>query len=208
MLSNEILNKILLFKPFYEKNVLENIYSFNELENLINLRPFMNDKRVYILNNEKYSWNTGDWLTDNNTYPPDLFHNILKKNVVYLRDCSRVNSKINYICKQLEDKTNFPTDAHIFFSLKEKETDLLGLGKHKDTQHNLVLVVEGSFNCKVWLNNNEEIPLIDIEMKKNDIIFVPAGFYHQVIPYTKRLSISFPMAPHMKNLQERYWIKL
>ena len=36
--------------PFYREACLKNLFSWQELENLLNLRPFMNDVRFKILN--------------------------------------------------------------------------------------------------------------------------------------------------------------
>lgn len=210
MLSEEVLNKVLEMKPFYKEKVFKNLYSWKELENLLNNRPFVSSGRLTIINPENkdgYVWPAGGWLTDLNTFPPGLIEMELKRFVCYLKDCSRVKFELNEVCKQLEETVKIPSDVHIFFSLKEPETDLKGFSIHKDNQHNIITLVEGSVQCKVWLDKNEE-PIIDKEMQEGDIVFVPAGIYHQIIPKTKRLSISFPMAPHLDFFQERKWLKL
>jgi hypothetical protein len=210
MLSQDILNKIIEMKPFYKERVFKNLYSWKELESLLNNRPFVSSNRLTIINSklkDGYVWPAGGWLTDLNTFPPSLINSELKKYVCYLKDCSRVKFELNEICKQLEETIKNPTDVHIFFSLKEPETDLKGFSIHKDTQHNIITLVDGLVQCKVWLDKDKE-PIIDREMQEGDIVFIPAGVYHQIIPKTKRLSISFPMAPRQTFFQERDWVKL
>lgn len=195
-------DKIKQLKPFYIKNILPNLISWNEIESLLNLRPMVNDKRLHILSNKRYEWKAGGWLSDNNSYPPDLINSEIKKYVCYISDCSRVNKKINNVCKELEDILNMPSDAHIFFSLKEKQTDLKGFGKHQDNQHNLIVCSEGKFIIKVYSDN-----YIEKEMNNGDAIFVPKNIDHEVIPLTKRLSVSFPIKDS-DFLQSRKWINL
>jgi hypothetical protein len=202
------LNNIKNLIPFVERNVLHNLFSWNELESLINLRPFINDARLHISSNKKYEWISAGWLTDINSYPPTLLNEEIKKYVCYIRDCSRVNKTINDFCKTIEEHCNWPTDAHIFFSYKEAHTDLKGLGMHKDKQHNLIVCVDGTMQAKVWSKNDNEEPIIDTILNKSDVVYIPAETYHQIIPLTKRISISFPMAPYDKTFQERDWIKL
>ncbi len=196
-------DKIKELKPFYIKNILPNLISWNEIETLLNLRPMVNDKRFNIVSNKKYKWKVGGWLSDHNSYPPDLINSEIKKYVCYINDCSRVNKKINNVCKELENILNMPTDAHIFFSLKEKETNLKGFGKHHDQQHNLIVCSEGQFIIKVYGDN-----CIEKEMNNGDAIFVPKNIDHEIIPLSKRLSVSFPIKTNSNFFQSRKWINL
>jgi len=205
MLSDELLNDLKNLKPFYKSKILCNIFSWKELENLLNFRPAItnsNFKPIKLI--KEYKWEKAGWLT-NNGCPADVINKIIQKHVCYIQDCSRINEKINNISKQLENTLNLPTDAHIYFSLKEKETDLTGFGKHKDTQHSIIVCVEGEFNIQIFEN---DIVTINKDMQFGDIVFIPAGFYHQVTPKTKRLSISFAMSPLLDFFQTREWVKI
>lgn len=209
MLTINHLQSIKELKPFYAKKVFSNIFSWNELLSLLNNRPFMTNSRVHILNNkeEGYEWPAGGWLTDWDTYPASLLQEEIKKYVCYLQDCSRVNEKINMICEDIEKALSLPVDAHIFFSLKEPETDTSGFKKHNDTQHNVITLVDGEMNIKVW--SKEDKIIINEDMQPGDICFVPKETDHQVIPYTKRLSVSFPaLTGDDQFMQDRHWIKI
>ncbi len=216
MLNRDISEKIKSLQPFYESNLITNLFSWKELESLLNLRPFVNNQRFTVINDESYQWNYCSWLTDVNTFPPDLIQRVIKENVCYLRDCSRVNKKVNYLCKELEQITNFPTDAHIYFSVTE--TSVNGFGVHWDEAHNLIVQIEGESRFQVWgetqdkthrtVTEPEEDPILDVTMKPGDAIFIPVFFLHSATSLTKRLSISFPMTMDEKFHQSRDWISL
>ena len=208
MLSKKVLERIKLMKPFYMKNQLKSIYSWKELENLLNLRPFINDRRIrFITEKEKvFKWKAGGWLTDLNSYPPDILDEEIRKSVCILIDCSRVNKKINLIAEQLENLLKKPVDAHIFFSLCKDKASKKGIGKHNDKSDNLITCVEGKFNVKIFIKDNI---VIDKLMKKGDIVFIPAQTDHQITSITDRLSISFPIANNNLDLfQSRKWINI
>jgi mannose-6-phosphate isomerase-like protein (cupin superfamily) len=209
MLTPNHLQSIQELKPFYDKKVFSDLFSWKELLSLLNNRPFMNNNRVHILNKkeESYQWPAGGWMTDWDTYPPSLLQEEIKKYVCYLQDCSRVNKKINMICDDIEKVLSLPVDAHIFFSLKEPETDTSGFAKHNDTQHNVITLVDGKMNIKVW--SKEDKIIIDEDMEPGDICFVPKETDHQVTPYTKRLSVSFPALTSEDHfIQDRHWIEI
>jgi ribosomal protein L16 Arg81 hydroxylase len=207
-MSPEILAKIKLEEPFYIKNALPSMFSWTELENLLNLRPFINDSRFIITNRSKeqtYQWPAQSWLSDINTFPPKLLHDIVNEEVCYLRDCTKVNKKINNIADTIEKATGWPVDAHIYFSKKIKHE---GFGRHKDRAHNLIVQSEGKSNFKVWSKHGES-EVINVDLEPGDCIFIPAKVYHKVLPLTPRVSVSLPMwilesAP----AQDRYWISL
>lgn len=216
MFNRDISDKIKSFKPFYESNLISDLFSWKELESLLNLRPFVNNQRFTIVNDKNYEWNYCSWLTDPNSFPPDLIQQVIKENVCYLRDCSRVNKKINYLCKELEQITDYPTDAHIYFSVTE--TPVKGFGVHWDQSHNLIVQIEGESRFQVWgettdktyrgIEKPEEDPILDVIMKPGDVIFIPILFLHSATSLTKRLSISFPMAIDNKLHQSRDWVTI
>lgn len=216
MIDDDIKQHILDNKPYYKSNVLTDLYSFSKLEELINLRPFVNSARFLLTNNQKYEWEHQAWLTDVNSWPPGLLNMIMKNQVCYITDCSRVNKKINDLCKELEDLTDLPTDAHLYFDLNKN----IGHQSHWDNSTNMIVQVEGETQFKIWdkyyyepsprtIDNVNEKPIMDITMKPGDVIIIPKNILHQANSITKRLSISFPMAEDWNSpKQERTWVKL
>lgn len=216
MIYTKILNNIKKTKPFYIKNVLNNLFSWKELENLLNLRPFVNTNRLKIINDKSYNWDNCSWLTEKNSWPPIILQEEIKHNVCYIGDSSRVNKKINFICKILEKNLKKPTDAHIYFSFTTKEDE--GFGIHNDVCDNLIIQIEGESNIEVWnfeeksenrfINKLNTKSFLNVNMKKGDIIFIPRKHWHKVSSKTKRLSISFPMAENENIFENRNWINL
>lgn len=203
-------------QPFHNKDSFEKIFSWGELEALLNLRPFINTGRFHILNKVQYTWEKASWLTDVNTYPPGLILNEIKKYHCLIQDCSRVNKKINEVCKHLDEMSGSASDAHIFFNLSDMPDS--GLGIHWDTSHNFIVQVEGTTRFKVWnlcdyderWRNTQSIPanpVIDVVMQPGDLIFIPANMWHQAISLSKRLSVSFPISKQ-GTPQDRTWVNL
>ena len=220
LFSENIVNDLKQVKPCFFKNTgLQNVFSWKELENLLNMRPFMKSDRVKISTPDKYSWDDQCWLSDVNTYPPSLLHEQLKKYHAYITDCSRVNADVNSICDQLEKIfLCSAVDAHIYFDISENHKG--GFGIHHDKSHNFILQIEGVTRFKIWKNRTPELPTnvdylieepyIDEVLHPGDAIFVPMFVYHQALSQTKRMSISFPFNWRAINLssQDRHWITL
>lgn len=224
MFPNDVCQKVKDFEPFYKQGLTTNLFSWTELERLLNLRPFTNKKRFTSVDDLSREWVithrtkfNSAWLTDYDSYPPEVIKYFINNSVCYLRDCSRVNEKINSICAELERLTLHPSDAHIYFCL----TDNLGsgFGPHWDNQHNLIIQVEGETHFRIWgkttewnrfrVNEPKESPLIDVVMKPGDSVFVPAHYVHCATSLMKRLSVSFPLTKSDKDLhQSRDWITL
>lgn len=220
MITEEVRNKILQMKPFYMQNAIHGIFSWKELEHLLNFRPIVNNQRFHLNNLEKFEWPNQGWLSEVNTWPTKLLEQELKKYTAYFSDMSKVNDKVNSICGQLEKIIGWPTDAHIYFSVVENEIESKGFPAHWDWSHNLIVQIEGVSQHKIWnkyaegyepreTDFIEDIPIINVTMNPGDVTFIPAKMYHHVISKTKRLSISFPMNPqHGLNPQDRTWLKL
>ena len=208
MIDDDVIANIKSNTPFYKSDCLRDIFSLKEFENLVNLRPFISNNRFIVAtaNQNEYRWNREAWLSDVNTWPSSLLSDVLKNECIYICDCSKVNRKVNDVCKFFEKYFKWPTDAHIFFSntINVKKS----LGKHFDESHNLIVQIEGESSLKVWSKNDDLV--IDEIMKPNDVVFVPKGTNHHVIGLTKRLSISFPMNISSKAYppQDRTWIEL
>lgn len=216
-------NELLNYKPFYKKGVFDKLFTIKQLEDLLNLRPFCSNLRLHSTNPEfSTSWGQQGWISDNNTFPPSNIVDALNAGVITILDCSRITKEINQICKNLEDLTNFCTDAHLFYAHSSLQTSYT---PHWDFVDNLIVMLEGSAIFKVDAdietdlreenrNNKDRCVknIIDIELHSGDCIFIPSGFYHSVHSTNQRLSISFPMArqAEFRNVpkQDRYWIEL
>lgn len=224
MIDDKIFEEIKDLKPHFFKKAFPKIFSWEELEALLNLRPMVNDKRFVMTDcTTTYGWRSQGYLTDINSIPPSLLDNeILQKYVCYLADCSRVNPQTNLIASKIE-KTfpNSVTDAHIYFSVGDILSE--GFGIHMDYLHVLVIHVEGSSRIRIWdpsvteemggkrirANELEQTPIIDEVLETGDAAFIPINTYHCITSQTKRLSISFPIQMYTNETpQDRHWIKL
>lgn len=222
MLDKKMLSQIKKAKPLFFEKAFPQIFSWKELEGLLNLRPFVSVSRFRFINNLQYTWNNKAWLTDVNTYPPALLEKQLKKYVCYFQDASRANPQINEICGKLDSvfsKQAGATDAHIYVDLSDSLDG--GFGIHWDFSHNLIVQAEGSTRIQIWniaanpeseqrkVDSLDEDPVIDVVMNVGDAVFVPRFYYHCAKSQTKRLSVSFPTSlDNINDAQDRDWIKL
>jgi hypothetical protein len=205
MINFDLAEKIKGMQPFYQRAYFNKIFSWKELEALLNLRPFVNDKRFYIHSGKEYNWTSSGWSSDQATYPADILQEELQHYNCYFRDSSRVNKEVNEIAKDLETITGYPTDAHIYFSLNDEEHKEFGI--HNDISHNFIVQVEGTTRFRVWnfkgldettVENVEYLdkpPYIEVDMNPGDAIFIPKKYWHSATSTTKRMSISFPIVP-------------
>ena len=219
-ITREIRKQILEVKPCYFPQAFPKIFSWNELENLLNLRPFVNNKRFKVIDSSGYSWENQAWLTDINTFPPTLLQEILKSNHCYFSDSSRVNESVNSICGELENMFfGSAVDAHIYFTAAE--TTEGGFGIHWDFSHNLIVQIEGSTRFLLWdyyadENTSDRVaeslpvdPVYDVVLNPGVAVFVPLRSYHRALSQSKRLSVSFPISfGNGCSSQDRHWIKL
>ena len=211
----------------FKKNYKPDLLSWNEMANIINTRPLMNDKRVKLLgNNERYEWLCSKWTKDPNCFPPSLIKKLLENIMIYFVDMSRATEKINDFAKHIEDDYGKQTDAHIYVcrNLKIKHH----FGVHYDFNHNLIVQCEGKTNFKVWdevknvdrnlkgigINTRLEMevePIMDVDMESGDAIWIPKHFPHLATSLTPRLSVSFPLGEctDVNTVREdRTWITL
>ena len=211
----------------FKKNYKPDLLSWNEMANIINTRPLMNDKRVKLLgNNKRYEWLCSKWTKDPNCFPPSLIKKLLDNIMIYFVDMSRATEKINDFAKHIEDDFGKQTDAHIYVcrNLKIKHH----FGVHYDFNHNLIVQCEGKTNFKVWdevknvdrnlkgigINTRLEMevePIMDVDMESGDAIWIPKHFPHLATSLTPRLSVSFPLSEYSDtNLirEDRTWITL
>ena len=211
----------------FKKNYKPDLLSWNEMANIINTRPLMNDKRVKLLgNNKRYEWLCSKWTKDPNCFPPSLIKKLLENIMIYFVDMSRATEKINDFAKNIEDDYGKQTDAHIYVcrNLEIKHH----FGVHYDFNHNLIVQCEGKTNFKVWdevknvdrnlkgigINTRLEMevkPIMDVDMESGDAIWIPKHFPHLATSLTPRLSVSFPLSEYSDiNLirEDRTWITL
>jgi hypothetical protein len=209
-LSSDIENKIRSLQVHHFPNSFPMIFYWDELENLLNLRPFVNNSRFHIISKEDYVWKNQTWLSDVNTYPPSMIQTEIKKHVCFLIDCSRVNKHTNSICRELENVfSGSAVDAHIYFDLSAKLNG--GFGIHKDTSHNLIIQIEGETEFSIWGKDQttEEIPNTKINLNPGDGVFIPKDVYHMARSLSPRLSISFPISiENQYSSQDRNWVRL
>ena len=211
----------------FKKNYKPDLLSWNEMANIINTRPLMNDKRVKLLGNtRRYEWLCTKWTKDPNCFPPSLIKKLLENIMIYFVDMSRATEKINDFAKHIEDDYGKQTDAHIYVcrNLEIKHH----FGVHYDFNHNLIVQCEGVTNFKVWdevknvdrnlkgigINTRLEMevkPIMDVDMESGDAIWIPKHFPHLATSLTPRLSVSFPLSEYSDtNLirEDRTWITL
>jgi mannose-6-phosphate isomerase-like protein (cupin superfamily) len=179
------------------------LFTYKELEVLLNLRPFTNSTRFIPCSLIKHHyWKNNCWATDENCWPIHLIKMFVDKYACYIRDASRANFKINEVAKKLEEVFKRCVDCHIYFSLCKKAKHFK---KHKDISHNLIVVSEGALRVEVF--SNKKYTKI---LKTGDYVFIPAQVYHKLIPLTnKRISCSFPITLiESDTREEREWLKV
>ena len=88
------------------ENYNPSLLSWEELANLINVRPLMTTERVKLLDPQgrKYNWIATGWHRDPNCYPPSLIRVLLDEMVIYFTDMSRATK--NLMILQVMLKTN------------------------------------------------------------------------------------------------------
>lgn len=211
----------------FKKNYKPDLLSWNEMANIINNRPLMNEKRVKLLgNSRRYEWLCTKWTKDPNCFPPSLIRKLLDNIMMYFVDMSRATEKINDFAKHIEDDYGKQTDAHIYVCRNLEIKHHFGI--HYDFNHNLIVQCEGMTNFKVWdevkdvdrnlkgigINTRLEMdiePVIDVDMESGDAIWIPKHFPHLATSLTPRLSVSFPLSEYSDtNLirEDRTWITL
>ena len=185
-------------------SIKKKLFTFKELETLLNLRPFTNDKRFMTTRptESRFEWDNNCWATDRNCWPISLIKKLIKEGACYFIDCSRANKKINNIANELEKKFNTPVDCHIYFSLQKNSKSF---SKHKDKDHNFIVACEGEIKFEIFLNKK-----ITKKLKTGDYVYIPAGVYHRAVSLTdKRISCSFAIKTPLGGIREdRTWLNI
>ena len=205
--------------PKFEKGYCPDLLSWKELSNILNIRPLMSTSRVKVFIKENRTWQNNYWCSDSNCYPSSVLEQAIEESgVCYFTDMSRSTEKINEFAKNLEDEYDQEVDAHIYLCRNLKIKHPFGI--HFDTSDNVIVQCEGETNFKVWdiiknksapLSNMSitDTPLLDVDMKKGDAIWIPRYHPHLATSNTQRLSVSFPFNRKIDNTrrEDRHWIK-
>ena len=207
-------------QPKFKKNYYRNLLTWKELVALINIRPLMTDDRVKIDQVKHHEWTNGVWTLDLNCYPPLLLKEIIQNNICHLRDMSRCSRKVNDLAKRLEEEYNGSVDAHIYICRNPSLRHPFGL--HFDSRDNVIVQCEGRTNFKVWdvdktasrekgmnvhLTKRKDPPIMDVDMRPGDAIWIPKYYPHLATSKNARMSISFPVEENAPR-QPREWIEL
>ena len=211
----------------YVEGHIPHLFSWNELSNIINIRPLLTAKRVQLLDPEKreFNWLVSGWNHDPNCYPPSLIRDLLNEMVVVFTDMSRATEKINDFANSIENTYQRNVDAHVYVC-RNPELEH-PFGAHIDGAHNIIVQCEGETNFKVWdkVENGEklleekknvkmeidEAPILDVIMKPGDAIWIPLHYPHLATSLTPRMSVSFPFTPRgLMSIahEDRNWISL
>jgi len=208
-------------QPKFKKGYYPNLLSWKEFVTLINIRPLMNCNRIAIpkFKGEEYHWENSFWTLDQNCAPPLVVKDIFQNNICYLKDMSRCSKKVNDLAKRFEEEYNGAADAHIYIC---RNTSLIHpFGIHYDQSHNVIVQCEGETNFKVWdiididkqstrckeSMSITDTPLLDVDMKPGDAIWIPKYYPHLATSNTVRMSVSFPIKCNGAR-QPREWIEL
>ena len=195
-------------KPKFVKQYYPELFSWKELEYLINIRPLMTQERCKILFQEEtfFEWPSTNWQKDENCYPPTLIRKLIEENVCYFTDMSRCTEKINAFAKNIEDEYKRQTDAHIYMCRNIELEHPFGI--HSDDNDNIIVQCEGITNFKVWSKSEELI--LDVDMESGDAIWIPMYYPHLATSKTKRLSVSFPINKNYieQSREDRKWVKI
>ncbi len=203
------------------KDFYPNLFSWKELEYLINLRPLMTYDRVQFEGKDNFQWDDVEWCLDNDCFPAPIIRDAIHNGVCHFLDMSKSTSKINHLCGVFEKKFDKPFDAHVYACKNIEAKHPFGI--HFDYNTNIIIQCEGATNFKVWYdglcdpreeNANltmTEDPFIDCDLYPGDAIFIPAFFPHLATSTTHRLSVSFPkmiFGEKQLKLEDRSWTKL
>jgi len=212
----------------HKKNCFPKLFTWKELELLINQKVYLVPERCKIDDCEIIKWPISRWDVNPNEMPPNLFYQHLenKTGVFYFRDMSKYKFQFNEICKELEEKHRRPFDTHIFVHYNNLDVPH-PFGCHWDTQNNVIVQCEGETHWKVWqqINPNDypdetgagslnlkSKPILDVVLKSGDALWLPQYYPHEAKSKTKRMSISFAGEEYMSVNSEDYinreWVYL
>jgi hypothetical protein len=203
-------------KVKFKRGYYRNLFTWKELSTLINIRPLMSSRhRVEVFSlGKKWKWKNSPWTPDPSCYPPSVMKECLTSYMCQFGDMSRCSKKLNDLAKRLEEEYNMTADAQVYTCPNIKLDHPFGI--HFDKSDNVIVQCEGRTNFKVWEKVEpdseeskltiEDPPIMDVEMRPGDAIWIPKYYPHLATSRTKRMSVSFPLVEGEK--QPREWVKL
>ncbi len=213
-------------KPHYQENFMPDLFSWSELELMINMASFLNPSNCVIDPKEagKLQWDMPSWNVNKEEMPVGLFEELMNKvGVFYFVDCSRFKKEFNDFASHLEEKEKIPFDTHVYVHYKNLQKPH-PFGCHWDLHSNVIIQCEGSTHWMVYPKINpvtktqqshlhiDEDPIIDIVLNPGDAIWIPRYYPHHAISKEKRISLSFAGTHHSsletQNYKDRTWISL
>lgn len=117
------------------------------------------------------------------------------------------NSEVNELAKQIEDALNLRCDMHLYGGTKKNIHNSFGI--HKDTSANFICQIDGVTNWKVY--DDDKNIILDTNLTRGDILYIPFDKFHCAEPFGKRLSMSIALWNHPKidrnyyKLEENKW---
>ncbi len=188
----------------YEPNYWYDLFSWRELERLINIRPLMSTDRVVPLSKKSVSWDNNTWVTNPNCFPSHIIKELIEEDVLYIKEMSHATKNINQLAGEIEKEYGYHTDAHIFICKNPSAPH--PLGAHMDDNDNVIVQCEGETNWKVWdkvpfipddrkqwVNMDlDNPPVLDVTLLPGDAVWIPKFHPHLATSVTERLSVSFP----------------
>lgn len=184
-----------LFKSYYKNP--SKLFSWKDVTFLVN-NHFYNLTRVVGVDTKDIPITESSW---EGKHQDDSFLNkkILEGHAIVLPNVSRYNSKINNICKVLENI--FPgstTDVHAFAG---REGQHGSFSIHSDITTNIIFQIEGLSDWIVYKekgnepsikeNDNGLTEQIKDTLEPGDVLYIPNKAFHLCKPKGKRLSLSF-----------------
>ena len=198
MLPEEIKAYVKARQFFHCQTNLNTIFSWKELEKLLNLRQFMRTSRFkFFQNDQYYNWDMDYWTRDPECPTIEVIETIIQNSFCLIYECNRVNQHIANICKDLDEITHGTADAHLFFTVNPKYQ---GLGAHTDSMDVMIVQIEGISEIELEHYGR-------LRTNPGDVLFIPKKTEHNFISMGPRLSISFPILEEISTVN-RNWISL
>ncbi len=201
----------------FKKGYRFNLFTWKELETLINIRPLMTNQRViFPVPVPRFEWKNSGWALAQDCWPATILQELIEERIFYIKDISQFTEDLNDFAKNLEEEYNGDVDAHIYVCRNPAIEHPFQI--HYDRSDNVIVQCEGVTNFKVWEEvkdphhefhhlEMDSSPILDVDMKPGDAIWIPRYYPHLATSKTKRLSVSFPITDQISPAS-RAWIRL
>ena len=114
--------------------------------------------------------------------PPDI-KQMENYGLVFYRVLNPKLKAVQLFSNELSRVFNVPTSAHFYVSFSDQSKTS---GKHKDRSCVFFYQAIGVTRFTVWDDKT-----VTYDLKKGDMVYVPAGMYHGTQPLTPRVGVSF-----------------